>query len=121
MLRGNKSLYAKCGSKAQHGCHAHKCSKMLLLQNRWADFHETWYVVSGTPAQRSLFKLWPKDDLDQFYSKVSFGNLGLYMGKCENNGSLGNYCSLRFETWQMQTTNEVNKGLHEYSRSFHDD
>ena len=35
---------------------------------------------------------------------------------------LGNYCSLRPETLQMQTTCEVNKGV-EYSRSrsFHDD
>ena len=27
--------------------------KNLLLQNRWADFHETWYVASGTPAHHS--------------------------------------------------------------------
>ena len=27
-----------------------------LLQNRWADFHETWYVASGTPAHHSLYK-----------------------------------------------------------------
>ena len=26
MLRGNKLLCAKCGLKAQHGCHAHKSS-----------------------------------------------------------------------------------------------
>ena len=32
--------------------------KNLLLQNRWADFHETWYmyVTSGTRAHHSLFK-----------------------------------------------------------------
>ena len=30
--------------------------KNLLLQNRQADFHETWYVASGTPAHHSLFK-----------------------------------------------------------------
>ena len=30
--------------------------KNLLLQNRRADFHETWYVASGTPAHHSLFK-----------------------------------------------------------------
>ena len=30
--------------------------KHLLLQNRGADFHETWYVASGTPAQCSLYK-----------------------------------------------------------------
>ena len=27
-----------------------------ILQNRWADFHETWYVASGTPAHHSLYK-----------------------------------------------------------------
>ena len=31
-------------------------SKNLLLQNRRADFHETWYVASGTPAHHSLCK-----------------------------------------------------------------
>ena len=30
--------------------------KNLLLQNRRADFHETWYVASGTPAHHCLFK-----------------------------------------------------------------
>ena len=30
--------------------------KNLLLQNRWTDFHKTWYVASGTPAHHSLFK-----------------------------------------------------------------
>ena len=28
----------------------------LLLQNRRADFHEIWYVASGTPAHHGLFK-----------------------------------------------------------------
>ena len=42
----------------QDGRHAHIWSKPFknLLQNRWADFHETWYVASGTPAHHSLFK-----------------------------------------------------------------
>ena len=30
--------------------------KNLLLQNRRADFHETWYVASGTPVHHSLYK-----------------------------------------------------------------
>ena len=30
--------------------------KNLLLQNRRADFHETWYVASGTPAHHSKYK-----------------------------------------------------------------
>ena len=33
-----------------------KTLKNLLLQNRRADFHETWYVASGTPAHHSLYK-----------------------------------------------------------------
>ena len=53
-----------------------------LLQNQWADIHDTWYVASGTLAHHSLFK----DDPDLFYGKVSFGNIGFYMGKSENNG-----------------------------------
>ena len=30
--------------------------KNLLLWNQWTDFHETWYVASGTPAHHSLYK-----------------------------------------------------------------
>ena len=51
-----------------------KTFKNLLLQNRWTDFHETWYVASMTPANHSLFKWWPWVDLDLFYGKVKFGN-----------------------------------------------
>ena len=35
---------------------AAKPFKNLLLQNRRADFHETWFVASGTPAHHSLYK-----------------------------------------------------------------
>ena len=48
------------------------------------DFHETWYVALGTPANHSLFKLLPWSDLDLFYGKVKFGNLGFSIGKSEN-------------------------------------
>ena len=57
--RGNEILFAASGSHDQNGRHAHiwsKPFKNLLLQNRRADFHETWYVASGTPAHHSLFK-----------------------------------------------------------------
>ena len=30
--------------------------KKIFLQNRRADFHETCYVASGTPAHQSLYK-----------------------------------------------------------------
>ena len=56
MLSGGKILCAKFGLNAQHGRHTQKCSGTnLLLQNRWADFHETWNVVSGTPAHGKMF------------------------------------------------------------------
>ena len=57
------------------------------------DFHETWYVASGTPAHHSLFKWWPWSDLDLFYGKVKFGFLGFSIGKSENNGFFRNNCS----------------------------
>ena len=92
--RGNESLFAASGSHDQDGRHAHiwsKPFKNLLLQNRRANFHETWYVASGTPAHHSLFKPW--SDLDLFYSMVKFGNIGFSMGKSENSRFFRNYCS----------------------------
>ena len=40
-----------------------------------------------------------KIDLDLFYGKVNFENIGFYMGKSENFGFFVNYCSLRPEKW----------------------
>ena len=57
--RGNEILFMASGSHDQDGRHAHiwlNPFKNLLLQNRWTDFHETWYVASGIPAHHSLFK-----------------------------------------------------------------
>ena len=70
-----------------------------LLQNRRADFHETLYVASGTPAQQGLYKWWPLSDLDLFYGKVKFGNLGFSIGKSENSGFFRNHWSLWPESW----------------------
>ena len=56
-------------------------SKSSLLWNRRAAFHETWYVASRTPSHHSFFKWWHWSDLDLFYCKVKFGNLGFSMGK----------------------------------------
>ena len=53
------SLFAASGSHDQDGRHAHICQKPfknIFLQNRRANFHETWYVASGTPAHHNLFK-----------------------------------------------------------------
>ena len=55
----------------------------LLLRNRRTDFHETWYVASGTPANYSLFKWWPWSDLDLFYDKVKLCNLGFSVRKVD--------------------------------------
>ena len=60
-----------------------KTLKNLLLKNRQADFHETWYVSLGTSAHCSLFKLGPWSDLDLFYGKVKFGNIGFSIGKSD--------------------------------------
>ena len=49
-----------------------KILKNLLLQNQKADDLETWHGASGAWVQPSLFKWWPRVDLDLFYSKVKF-------------------------------------------------
>ena len=57
--RGSEILFAASGSHDQDGRHAHIWEnpfKNLLLQNRRADFHESWYVASGTQAHHKLFK-----------------------------------------------------------------
>ena len=59
MGKGDESLIVKSRSHDQDGCHAHICdnpSKNLFLQNRQADFHETWYVALETSAHHSLIK-----------------------------------------------------------------
>ena len=86
-----------------------KIFKNLLLQNRKSYDLETWYAASGTQALQSLYKWWPWGDLDLFYGKVKFGNLGFSIGKSEKSGFFRNYCSLRPERWLMQTTNWANE------------
>ena len=81
-VHGNENLMTWCWSPF----------KNLLLLNRQADLHETWYVASGTPAHHSLFKWWPSSDLDLFYGTVKFGYLGFSMGKSESSGFFRNYC-----------------------------
>ena len=67
--------------------------KNLLLRNQPDDFHDTWYAAPGTPAHHSLFKCGPWSDLDLFYGKVKFGNLGFSIGKSESSGFFRNYCN----------------------------
>ena len=52
------------------------------------------YVASGKMAHHSLFKLLPWVDLDLFFGKVRFCNLGLYIENFDSDGFCGNYCSL---------------------------
>ena len=55
--------------------------KNLLLQNQKSYDLETWHVASGTQALQSLYKWLPWVDLDLFYGKVKFGNIGFSIGK----------------------------------------
>ena len=55
--------------------------KNLLLWNRKADDHETWYVALSTQVLASLFKWYPWVDLHLFFGKVKFGPLCFCMGK----------------------------------------
>ena len=51
-------------------------------------------LVSGTMAHHNLLNLLPWVDLDLYFGKVKFSNLGFYIEKCDSDGFFGNYCSL---------------------------
>ena len=72
--------------------------KNPFLQNRWTSFHKTWYVAFGAPAHHSLFKWWPWVDLDLFYSKVKFCNLGFSI---KNENSIFFQKLLQPVTWKL--------------------
>ena len=57
-----------------------KTLKNLLLQNWRADFHETWYVASGTPAHHSCLNDDPGMTLTYFTAR-SFWKHRLLHGK----------------------------------------
>ena len=61
-----------------------KTLKNLLLQNLLTDDLETLYVALSMQVLPRLFKLLPWVDLDTFYAKVKFGDIGFCMGKSEN-------------------------------------
>ena len=69
-----------------------------LLRNRQT-ISTKQYVTSGTPAHHSLFKWWPSINLDLFYGKVIFGNLGFSMEKSENSVFLQKL--LQPVTWKL--------------------
>ena len=54
--RWDENVFVASESHDQNGRHAHVWSNPFknLLRNRHADFQETWYVASGTPAYHNL-------------------------------------------------------------------
>ena len=58
---------------------------------------------------QKLFKLWPWVDLDPFYAKVKFGDIGFCMGETENYLFFGNYCSLRSQSCLKHLAKWVNE------------
>ena len=67
--------------------------KDFLPWKQWNNFNETWYIASETTANYNLFRLLPWVDLDLFFGKVKFCNLGFYIKKCDSDGFFGNYCN----------------------------
>ena len=56
----------------------------LLLQTQYTDDLETLYVALSMQVLLRLFKLLPWFDLDTFYAKVKYGDIGFCTGKSEN-------------------------------------
>ena len=57
--------------------------KKNLLQNQSTDDRKTLYVALALQVLPRLFKLSPWVDLDRFYAKVKFGEIGLCIGKSD--------------------------------------
>ena len=55
--------------------------KNLLLRNRRSDFHETWYVASGTPAHHTFLYDDPRVTLTYFTARSNLINLDFSMVK----------------------------------------
>ena len=84
-------------------------SKLFFSENRWTNFHETWYVAFGSTAHYRLFKWCPWVDLDLFYGKVKFGNISFYIENCHSDGFFDNFAACHLEIgWY--TTKWVNIG-----------
>ena len=58
--------------------------KIFLPWIQWNNFNETWYVASGTTAHYNLLDLLPSVDLDLFFGKVKFCNLGFCIEKYDS-------------------------------------
>ena len=61
-----------------------KTLENLLLQKQKTNDLETLYVALSMQVLPKLFKLLHWVDLDTFYAKVKFGDIGFCMGKNEN-------------------------------------
>ena len=90
-------------------------SKIFFSRTGRPIFTKTWYVASWTPAHHNLFKWWPWVDLDLFYGRVKFGNLGFSMGKSENC-----WFFRTFAAWDLKPTEKRNICEYWRSRSFLD-
>ena len=87
-----------------------KTLKNLLLQNQWTDGLDTLFVALFMQVLPSMFKLSPWVDLDSFYAKVKFGDIGFCMRKSENYFFFfGHNCSLRSQSCLKHSTKWVNE------------
>ena len=92
----NESLFTATGSLDQDGRHAHiwyKPFKNLFLQNRQADFHKTWFVVSGTQAHYSLSNDDPGVTLTYFTARSNLVTKAFQSEKVKTVDLSENYCS----------------------------
>ena len=55
--------------------------KNLLLWNQWTDFHETWYVASGTHSILFCSNDYPGFTLTYFTPRSKFCNFGFSLWK----------------------------------------
>ena len=72
-----------------------------LLWNQNADDLETWYAALVTRVLPSMFKWWPRVDLDLFYSKVKTGPFCFCIGKCLSCRFPRHCWSLWGESWYI--------------------
>ena len=68
-----------------------------------------------------LFKLWPWIDLDLFYAKVKFGQIGFCVGKNEKYLFLETIAAFGLKVaWSIQLYELMKLGEYQRSRSFFD-
>ena len=80
--------------------------KLVFSRNSLAIWNQNSYESLRENRNENLFK-WV--DLDTFYAKVKFGDIGFCMGKSENYLFFGNFCSLRSQSCLKHSTQWVNE------------